>query len=333
MTRRRSTRASRRASSPWCRCSARADLSSLLNGNGGDNGGGGVGSGFVLDGNGEIVTNAHVVTSGEGDAIRRARQVYVEFADGNTVQAKILGADPNADVALLKIEPEGADAAPDAARRRATASRSASRSPRSGRRSASASRCRSASSRRSIARSIRSRASASPARSRPTRRSTPATPAARWSTPTAASIGINQQIKTTSGGGEGVGFAVPIDAVKRSLDMLRDSGEAHYAYLGVSSVAALPAARRPLPPRRRQGRVGAGGQLGRPGPEGRHQGRRQRADVPGPVVPHRRRRDHEGRGQAGPGLGAARGRDLAVTSRATRSRSRSTATGTRARSR
>ena len=37
-------------------------------------GGGGVGSGFVLNGEGEIVTNAHVVTTGEGDAIRaRAR--------------------------------------------------------------------------------------------------------------------------------------------------------------------------------------------------------------------------------------------------------------------
>jgi S1-C subfamily serine protease len=53
-------------------------------------------------------------------------------------------------------------------------------------------------------------------------------------------IGINQQIKTTSGGGEGVGFAVPIDAVKRSLGMLRDDGVAHYAYLGVSSVQVYP---------------------------------------------------------------------------------------------
>ena len=53
-------------------------------------------------------------------------------------------------------------------------------------------------------------------------------------------IGVNQQIKSTSGGGEGVGFAVPVDAVKRSLDMLRDGGEARYAYLGVSSVELYP---------------------------------------------------------------------------------------------
>jgi 2-alkenal reductase len=53
-------------------------------------------------------------------------------------------------------------------------------------------------------------------------------------------IGINQQIQTRSGGGEGVGFAVPIDAVKRSVAQLRDGGTAHYAYLGVSSVPLYP---------------------------------------------------------------------------------------------
>jgi S1-C subfamily serine protease len=53
-------------------------------------------------------------------------------------------------------------------------------------------------------------------------------------------VGINQQIKTNSGGGEGVGFAVPIDVVKRSLAMLRADGKADYAYLGVSSVELYP---------------------------------------------------------------------------------------------
>ena len=39
-------------------------------------------------------------------------------------------------------------------------------------------------------------------------------------------IGVNQQIKTRSGGGEGVGFAVPADVVARSLDGLRADGKA-----------------------------------------------------------------------------------------------------------
>ncbi len=55
-----------------------------------------------------------------------------------------------------------------------------------------------------------------------------------------AVIGINSQIQSTSGGGEGVGFAVPIDTVKRSLDELRRDGKVSYAYLGVSTVAVFP---------------------------------------------------------------------------------------------
>jgi S1-C subfamily serine protease len=53
-------------------------------------------------------------------------------------------------------------------------------------------------------------------------------------------IGINQQIKTSSGGGEGVGFAVPVDVVKRSLEQLRARGEVTYAYLGVETVPIYP---------------------------------------------------------------------------------------------
>jgi 2-alkenal reductase len=53
-------------------------------------------------------------------------------------------------------------------------------------------------------------------------------------------IGINQQIRTASGGGEGVGFAVPVDVAKRSLEQLRTDGEVSYAYLGVETVAIYP---------------------------------------------------------------------------------------------
>ena len=37
-------------------------------------------------------------------------------------------------------------------------------------------------------------------------------------------LGINAQIRSQSGGGEGVGFAIPVDAVRRSLRELRDEG-------------------------------------------------------------------------------------------------------------
>ena len=53
-------------------------------------------------------------------------------------------------------------------------------------------------------------------------------------------IGISSQIASSSGGGEGVGFAVPIDAVKRSVAQLRSRGSVTYAYIGVSSVDLFP---------------------------------------------------------------------------------------------
>src|SRR6185312_7588752 len=59
-------------------------------------------------------------------------------------------------------------------------------------------------------------------------------------------IGINSQIKSTGGGGEGVGFAVPADTVKRSITQLRDTGQVKYAFLGVSSVALYPQLARKL---------------------------------------------------------------------------------------
>ena len=53
-------------------------------------------------------------------------------------------------------------------------------------------------------------------------------------------IGIDQQINTTSGGNEGVGFALPIDLAARSLDELRREGTVDYAYIGVSTQSLYP---------------------------------------------------------------------------------------------
>jgi putative serine protease PepD len=64
--------------------------------------GGGSGSGFVIDGDGTIVTNAHVV----GDA----REVTVRFGeDGKRIEARVTGRDVSSDLAVLKIDPQDAD--------------------------------------------------------------------------------------------------------------------------------------------------------------------------------------------------------------------------------
>ena len=53
-------------------------------------------------------------------------------------------------------------------------------------------------------------------------------------------IGINQQIESSSGTNSGVGFAIPVTAIRYSLDQLRESGEVDYAYLGVTTQAIWP---------------------------------------------------------------------------------------------
>ncbi len=55
----------------------------------------GLGSGFVWDANGDIVTNNHVVAG----AVRLA----VTFADGTTVPAQVVGTDPGSDLAVVKV--------------------------------------------------------------------------------------------------------------------------------------------------------------------------------------------------------------------------------------
>jgi 2-alkenal reductase len=53
-------------------------------------------------------------------------------------------------------------------------------------------------------------------------------------------IGINAQIRSTSGAGEGVGFAIPIDTARRALDQLVRTGRVSYAYVGVTTQDVTP---------------------------------------------------------------------------------------------
>ena len=53
-------------------------------------------------------------------------------------------------------------------------------------------------------------------------------------------IGINAQINSDSGNAEGVGFAVPINSARRSMEQLIETGEVRYAWLGVSTQTLTP---------------------------------------------------------------------------------------------
>lgn len=62
----------------------------------------GVGTGFIIDQEGHVVTNWHVTTGGEAYA--------VQFADGTTAEAELVGEDPRDDLAVIKISPEAVPA-------------------------------------------------------------------------------------------------------------------------------------------------------------------------------------------------------------------------------
>jgi S1-C subfamily serine protease len=62
----------------------------------------GVGSGFMLDADGRIVTNNHVVQD--------AQQLAVTFSDKSTMPAELIGRDDLNDLAVIKVDPDATDA-------------------------------------------------------------------------------------------------------------------------------------------------------------------------------------------------------------------------------
>jgi S1-C subfamily serine protease len=197
------------------------------------------GSGFVLDTSGRIVTNAHVVTNGEGSNRTEAKSVFVEFPDRNVLAAQIVGFDPFADVALLKVEPDGFDLHPlklgNDSELVVGQPVAAIGSPFGEQQSLSVGvisatdRSVESLTQFQIEGAIQTDASINPGNS-----GGPLLDAA------ARVVGINQQIETSSGANDGVGFAVPVSAIKRSLAQLERKGSAEYAYIGVSSQALYP---------------------------------------------------------------------------------------------
>jgi S1-C subfamily serine protease len=204
-------------------------------------GGGGAaeGSGFVLDRSGRVVTNAHVVTDDATGSRKPAKEVFIEFPDRNVVAAEIVGFDPFADVALLEVEPDGFPLHPlqlgDDKDLVVGQQVAAIGSPFGEQQSLSvgvvSAKDRSVESltRFQIAGAIQTDASINPGNS-----GGPLLDAG------ARVVGINQQIETNSGANDGVGFAVPISTVKRSLAQLEKDGEAEYAYIGVSTQPLYP---------------------------------------------------------------------------------------------
>jgi S1-C subfamily serine protease len=200
------------------------------------------GSGFVVSKDGLVLTNSHVVTTaGEGNGpVESAKAVYVQFADGDRVQARIVGYDPFTDVAVVRVRGNEHKLAPvplgDSSRVVVGEPVAAIGSPFGNESSLTVGVV--SATKRSIA-SLTSIYNVVDAIQidAPINRGNSGGPLfdARGRV-----IGINAQIRSDSGQNEGVGFAIPINAAKRSLDQLVQTGTVSYAYVGVTTTNLTP---------------------------------------------------------------------------------------------
>jgi S1-C subfamily serine protease len=186
----------------------------------------GQGSGFVWDTQGHIVTNYHVVSGAE--------EVVVTFADGAQFDAEVVGSDPDADLAVLKVDLPAEDLKPlaigDSDNLHVGQLTVAIGTPfgqdftmTSGIVSAIGRTIRSGNGQYSIPTVIQTDASINPGNS-----------GGPLLNRLGEVIGINTQILSRSGSNSGVGFAVPINIASRVVPTLIAGQAYEYSWLGIS---------------------------------------------------------------------------------------------------
>jgi S1-C subfamily serine protease len=189
----------------------------------------GQGSGFVFDTEGHIVTNDHVV---EG-----AETVSVRFWDGSTYDATIVGTDPSTDLAVIKVDAPADVLQPlevgDSTQLSVGEGVVAFGSP-FGLEGTVTSGIVSALNREitspsnfTISNSIQTDAAINHGNS-----------GGPLVNAVGQVIGVNTQIKSESGGSDGIGFAIPSSTVSSIVPQIVSSGSVEHAYLGVG-VATL----------------------------------------------------------------------------------------------
>jgi S1-C subfamily serine protease len=190
-----------------------------------------LGSGFVVDRDGYIVTNYHVIED--------AQEIEVNFSGDDRVPAKIVGSDPSTDLAVLKIDAQSRALTPlplgnsddvhvgDAV--------VAIGNPFGLERSVTAGivsalqRDLTAPNGYTIDKVIQTDA--------PINQGNSGGPLlnARGQV-----IGVNSQISSETGGNVGIGFAVPVNTVKEVVSQIKESGKVEHAYLGVQMQEITP---------------------------------------------------------------------------------------------
>jgi S1-C subfamily serine protease len=190
-----------------------------------------LGSGFVIDKAGHIITNDHVV---EG-----ARSVDVSFSNNESMRARIVGVDPSTDVAVLQVDAHSRALTPlplgDSDAVRVGDSVVAIGNPFGLERTVTTGivsalqRVIQAPNSYSIDHVIQTDAALNKGNS-----GGPLLDAE------GRVIGVNSQIQSGSGGNVGIGFAVPIDTVRTVEAQIVKTGHAEHAFLGVRVQAVNP---------------------------------------------------------------------------------------------
>jgi putative serine protease PepD len=182
------------------------------------------GSGFVIDSDGHIATNQHVVDG--------ATSITVTFADGKTASAKVVGTDPSTDVAVIKVDAPKSELHPltfaDSNGVEVGDGAVAIGSPfgledtvTTGIVSA-LNRTIQAPNKFTISGAIQTDAAINHGNS-----------GGPLLDSSGQVIGINSQIESDSGGNDGVGFAIPSSMVQRVAQELISGGKVAHAFLGV----------------------------------------------------------------------------------------------------
>jgi S1-C subfamily serine protease len=193
------------------------------------------GSGVVIDGQGYIVTNNHVISMAATDATGQAK-ITVQFADGTVAPGRIVGRDTKTDIAVLKVEVD----------RLTVAQLGKSDDVQVGENVIAVG------SPLGLARTVTSGIVSALHRAVPLNGEESDTDAVIDAVQTDAAInpgnsggplldfsgrviGINAAIRSESGGSVGLGFAIPIDTVARIAQALIHDGSVHHAELGVNA--------------------------------------------------------------------------------------------------
>ena len=191
----------------------------------------GTGSGFVVDREGHIVTNNHVV---EG-----ADRIVVALSDETSVEAQVVGTDPATDLAVLSIDVPGEKLFP--------VELGSSADLRVGQRAiaignpfgldrtlttgvvSSLGRPLQTSGQRTVYDVIQTDAAINPGNS-----------GGPLLDSQGQVIGVNTAIYSPSGGSVGVGFAIPVDTVRRVIESIIEKGYYPHPWLGIRGLTIVP---------------------------------------------------------------------------------------------